>query len=95
MECILNEDFILYEIFVQSTVSDLLIFEQVCTYWKDIVNKDSIWKFFCIKDKKINYKASQMTWRELYRVDLKKWKVCLHLTQPDEVFEKVAMTLSV
>lgn len=95
MENILNEGYILLEIFIQSSISELLIYEQVSTYWQSIVNIDSIWKHFCKRDKKINFKANSLTWRELYRVDLKKWNVCLHLAQSDEEFEKVALTLVV
>jgi hypothetical protein len=89
----LEEDFILYEIFIRSTVKDLLLYEQVSTSWQDVVNNGSIWKAFCIRDKGLNFKATQLTWRELYRVDLKKWKICLHLTTPDEEFESVAINL--
>jgi hypothetical protein len=93
MGSILEEDFVLYEIFMQSTVPDLLLYEQVSTSWQDIVNKDSLWRHFCVKDHKINFKAKDQLWREMYRVDLKKWKICLHLANPDEEFESAALNL--
>jgi hypothetical protein len=88
-------DFILYEVFSHAKVEDLLNFALVSRLWYSTTIIDSLWKHFCIRDKRINYKANSMTWKELYRVDLEAWKVCLHLCLPDEELEYVAHSLVV
>lgn len=91
MDC----DFLLFEIFSHATVDELRNYSLVSKLWCEASNIDSLWKSFCIRDKYINYKAHNMTWKEFYRVDLNQWKFCLHLCLPDEELESVSQSLVV
>jgi hypothetical protein len=88
-------EFILFEIFLRTRVKDLMQFSLVSHIWNYTVNMDSLWKHFCITEKKINFKGSSLTWKELYKVDVDKWKLCLHLSQNDSELEHVSRTLLV